>query len=476
MIRVIRSRDIYIITTLLLLNFILKIAYLDFGCISGDEPFTIFYSQQDLADMLSLFKNENNPPLHFILLHFWIKLFGISPFATRFLSLIFSSITVVFIYKLGKKSFNIRVAIIASLIYTFSNYHIFFAHETRVYALFTLLTAVSMYAFLSLSMDIKSKKYFYLLVISNVLLIYSHFFGFFVLAIQALSILSIRDFRRNILKTYSVGLLITFLFYAPYLKIFLSRFFSSAGGTWVSTPRIESLYNILWDFSNAPVNIVIFLLIFLAALVLVLFNKNVNYDPSHSKAVVIWFLFPYLFIFCISFLIPMFIDRYLVFVSIGYYLTLAIAIDFLGRSKYIFYPLSILIIGMMIFTTDIKSGHDNSLKKIVTSIKQSKSVDEAIYLCPNWMNLGFAYHYNIEYFKDYKEINAKLNSENIYPIGSANEINDSILAQKSKIIYLDGWSKYVDPEGLIFKVFNDNYTNVSTDNSRESIVMHEFSK
>lgn len=130
----------------------------------------------------------------------------------------------------------------------------------------------------------------------------------------------------------------------------------------------------------------------------------------------------------------------------------------------------------MIFTTDIKSGHDNSLKKIVTSIKQSKSVDEAIYLCPNWMNLGFAYHYNIEYFKDYKEINAKLNSENIYPIGSANEINDSILAQKSKIIYLDGWSKYVDPEGLIFKVFNDNYTNVSTDNSRESIVIHEFSK
>ena len=52
----------------------------------------------------------------------------------------------------------------------------------------------------------------------------------------------------------------------------------------------------------------------------------------------------------------------------------------------------------------IQNDFDNSLKKIVTSIKQSKSVDEAIYLCPNWMNLGFAYHYNIEYFKDYKEI------------------------------------------------------------------------
>lgn len=461
-----------------MLNFILKIAYLDSGCISGDEPFTIFYAQQDLTDMLSLFKNENNPPLHFILLHFWIKLFGISPFSTRFLSLLFSSATVLFIYKLAKNSFNIRVAFIASLIFTFSNYHIFYSHETRVYPLFTLLTTVSMYSFLSLIKDKKNKRYFFLLATSNILLIYSHFFGFFVLAIQGLSILSIKDLRTNILKEYLLVILITILFYVPYLKIFLTRFASSSGGTWVSPPSFESLYHILWQFSNAPVNTVIFLLILVTALVFVLFTKirNIDYNPSNSKIVLIWFIFPYLFIFSISFLIPMFLDRYLIFISIGYYLILAIAIDYLCSSKWVFYSLSIIIIGMMIFTCDIKSGHDRNLKEVVNSIKQSKDVNTAVYLCPSWISHGFAYHYNIEYFKDYKQLNAKLNSENIFPIYNAQEINDSLLIKKSNIIYLDCSSELIDPKGLILKKFKAKFEIVDVDNSFKGTIKYDFSK
>ena len=460
---------------LLLLNFILKIAYLDYGCISGDEPFTIYYAQQDLTDMLSMFKNENNPPLHFVLLHFWIKLFGISPFSTRFLSLLFSTTTVLFIYKLAKKSFNIRVAVIASLIFTFANYHIFFSHETRVYPLFALLTSVSMFAFMSLIKNKKSKKYFFLLAISNVLLIYSHFFGFFILAIQGLSILSIKDLRKNIIKEYSLITLITLLFFVPYLKIFLTRFSSSSGGTWVSPPNFESLYHNLWKFSNAPVNTVIFIVILVTALVFVFLKKdrNIDYNPSNSKVILIWFLFPYLFIFSISYLIPMFLDRYLIFISLGYYLTLAVAIDYLCSSKWSFYPLSIVVIGMMIFTCDIKSGPNKDLKEIVNLIKESNTV---VYLCPSWLNHGFAYHYNIEYFKDYKQLNTKLNNDNIFPIYNAQEINDSLLTQKTNIIYLDIWSELVDPEGLILKKLKENFEVVNVDKSFKGIIKYDFSK
>ena len=456
----------------------MKIVYLDFGCISGDEPFTIFYAQQDLTDLLSMFKNENNPPLHFVLLHFWIKLFGLSPFSTRFLSLLFSSATVLFIYKLAKKSFNIRVAIIASMLFTFSNYHIFFAHETRVYPLFALLTTVSMYAFLSLIKDKKNKKYFFLLAISNVLLIYSHFFGFFVFVIQGLSILSINYLRTNFLKEYSLVILITILFYIPYLNIFFTRFSSSTGGSWVSPPSFESLYNNLWAFSNEPVNTVVFLLTLVTALAFVFFKKTrtVDYNPSHSKVVLIWFLFPYLFIFSISYLIPMFLDRYLVFISIGYYLTLAIAIDYISSSKWVFYPLSIIITGMMIFTCDIKSGPDKPLKEMVNLIKQSKDANTAVYLCPSWINLGFAYHYNIEYFKDYKQLNTKLNSDNVFSIYNEKGINDSILTQKSNIIYLDSWSELVDPEGLIKKKFSKDFQVIRTDKSFDGMIKYDFSK
>ena len=121
------STEIYVFPTLLLLiNFAIKILYLNAGDIGGDEPFTIFYSQVDFETFANMMKNENNPPLFFLLIHYWIKLFGISAFSTRFLPLIFSTLTVLFIYKTGRKFFNTRLAVLASLIFTLSNFNIFF--------------------------------------------------------------------------------------------------------------------------------------------------------------------------------------------------------------------------------------------------------------------------------------------------------------------------------------------------------------
>ncbi len=478
MIQETKIKERYLPVFLLLLNFFIKVIYLDYGCISGDEPFTLFHAQQSLSDLFALFQNENNPPLHFVLSHFWIELFGITAFASRFLSLIFSTATVYFIYKLAHKSFNIRIAIIASLIYTFSNYHIFFAHEMRVYSLFALLTTISMYAFISLISEKKSRKYFILLILSNALLIYAHFFGFIIIAIQGLSVIWIKELRKNIFKQFSLSALITLVLYAPYFPIFIKRFLSSSGGTWVSPPSIESLYNNLWKFSNAPVNTVTFLSILLAALIFVLIGKTreVKYKKAFSKIVLIWFLFPYLFLFAISFLIPMFLDRYLIFISIAYYLTIAIAIDFLASRKWVFYSLSIIAIGMMTITTNLKSGHNQDLKEVVHLIQESKDAHTAVVICPDWVQLGFSYHYNIEHFKNYRDTEFALNRENIFPVSDVKEINDSLLSQKNKIIYLDGWSELVDPDGLIFNKLNQNYRLINTNSSYKGMKVYTFQK
>jgi mannosyltransferase len=72
---------------LLVLNFILKLLFLGRNDIALDEPFTVFWAQVEFPALFEMLKTENNPPLFFLLLHFWIKIFGISAFSVRFLPL-----------------------------------------------------------------------------------------------------------------------------------------------------------------------------------------------------------------------------------------------------------------------------------------------------------------------------------------------------------------------------------------------------
>jgi len=463
---------------LLLLSFILRIIYLNGGDIAGDEPFTIFYSQADFETFAAMMKNENNPPLFFLLLHFWIKVFGISSFSTRFLPLIFSTVTVLYIYKIGREFFNIRVAIIASLLFAFSNFHIFFAHETRVYSLFALLTTISMYSFLSLVKNKSDRKNFIVLILTNSLLIYSHFFGFFVLMIQFLSVLTIKEIRNTIFKKYLYITFLTFIVYLPYLKILISRFSASAKGTWIPASDIVGLYDNLWKFSNAPVNTVIFLLILLTAIVTVFLKRTriATITSANSKVVIIWFLVPYLLIFLISLITPMFLDRYLIFISIGYYLTIAIAINYIGNINRLFYSLSSVVLFMMFITCNPKKGNERNTKDLVNSISQLKTSKSVVYMCPEWIDLGFVYYYNLDYFKDYKNTRSKLNADRIFPINSAQQVNDSLMAQCESAVYLDGWSVQVDQDNMIYKRLSGIFKNVTYNESYHGYKIYHFTR
>ena len=91
----------FIVLALFLLNIIIKVMYLSFQPISHDEPFTVYHAQFDFYNIIHYLKNYNNPPLFELILHFWIKCFGISPFSVRFLPMLFSSLSVVLFYKIG---------------------------------------------------------------------------------------------------------------------------------------------------------------------------------------------------------------------------------------------------------------------------------------------------------------------------------------------------------------------------------------
>ena len=87
------------------------------------------------------------------------------------------------IYIIGKQIFDIYVGILSSLLIAFSVFHIQYSQEARTYSISVLLTLISMYFFIEL---LKKMNYRILIgyVLSSILLIYSHIYGFFIIIAQ----------------------------------------------------------------------------------------------------------------------------------------------------------------------------------------------------------------------------------------------------------------------------------------------------
>jgi mannosyltransferase len=452
----------YIPLFLVAINFIIKILYLDKMSIANDEPFSICIAQMDISSIISQLSKGNNPPLFEIILHYWIRLWGISPFSTRFLPFLFSVATVYLIYKISLDFFNHRIAILSGLIFTFANYQIYFSHETRVYSLFALLTAISMYAYLSLVKNRGSKTKFIVLTLANIFLCYSHFFGIFVPIIQIVSCLLFKEVRIKISKLCLVSFSILFVSYIPYLKVFFTRFIdSTTKGTWVPPASFEDLYTMLWRFSNSPVTTIVFITILLMATIKATLNQH-DKISVYTKIIIVWFIFPYFIMFFsslkyLSFNIPVFLDRYVIFISIGFYLLVAIATNYIFRRFKLKRYLMLFPVVFMLATCNPNVDNKRHVAELIAKVKELKTNKTFVYFTPDFFDINFAYYYNINYFKDFdkRNLTAKmrenLSSEHIYPIADPNQINTDLACDAERILFLDASNQYSQFAPTVFE-------------------------
>jgi hypothetical protein len=461
---------------LVLLNLVLKMLYLGHRDLALDEPFTIFYAQADLRSLFEMLKTENNPPLHFVIMHYWIRVFGISAFAARFPSMLFSVFTVYFVYRIGKDFLSVRTGILAALIFTFSSYQMQFAHEARVYPLFTFLTVLSMFLFLRMSVYPGKKSLLAGYAVTCMLLVYSHFFGWIVLFLQLLSCLVLKEFRPGLFKRVLTGLAFTVLFYTPYFWIFISRFLTAAGaGTWVPAPLLSDLYTMIWRFSNAPVTTVFFLLALLSGLV-TFFIKGEKYADIRPslKTIMIWFFIPYIMMFLVSFKIPVFLDRYVIFLSPAFYLLVAAALDHTGKKPEIYYPLAFISVLLMAVTFRPDVDNNRRIRDAVMKIKELKGENTLLFICPGWADKGFAYYYNEDIFRNYRAFDNDLNRDNVFPLNSAEQIDTNLVKQARDVLYFEDWSELVDKDHRIFYLFPKYFQSRETFKFKESFILTHY--
>lgn len=452
-------KDYKIIIVLIVLQLFVTLPFISSAPISIDEPFSIFYAQQDLKDMMSVFMNENNPPLHFVLLHYWINLFGISPVAVRSLSLLFSVLTIPVLYRFGKKILNKNFSILLICFMIFSTFNHYHALEARVYSLMVLLTVLifdEIYNLIFLQ-----KFSFIKLSLWNALLMYSHYLGG-VVVIMELVILGLFFFKlskQKIIYFISSGI-ISLILYAPALILLIERVSDfSKNGTWVAKPQVSELYGNIIRFFNAKYS---FFLIGLMILALVFYNRKLIVSDKFNgvftqKNIFVFLIFglSYFGMYLFSILKqPIFIDRYILFTTPFLFTSFLIIVKYLLFEKKSKLILPFVVLPMAIFCKYIPDT-DRDPNEIAEFVTDFKTENTQVLICPPFYDLTFIYHFDRESFKDYKTVNSISNVHSIYSMNE--DLINSLNNFKGSVFFVDAKSDFLFPDNSILKDLKNKF-------------------
>lgn len=408
-----RLINVLLISALMLTAFIVRFIYVGKTDIGNDECFSLYYSQ---FSTLEIFKSlitgdgfaADNPPLWELILSVWIKIFGIGLLSLRSLSLLFNVLTIIPLYQLANDFFSRRIAVGTSLLYIFSSFSLFLSHEGRVYSLVGFLAVCSVYLFMK-QCENPNKSRWLLLLLSNVLLVYSHYMAaFWILAMEFSVIILFKDLRKSLWKglLFLIIGLLTFCF--PLIPVVIERFMDSGmHGTWVEKCKgISDLYSMICTFTNAPVPTVFAIMIMLSSLVKMVTSLKTNkLKLSPSLLIVIFWIIPLILSFVLSFIVGFFLNRYFYFLMPFYLLTIVLCINYLFPEKKIYRVIvECILFFSLLFSFKMDSGamryggwkgDVSNVAHRLMELKQEK--DACVIISPNWIDKQLVYYFDEEH-------------------------------------------------------------------------------
>jgi hypothetical protein len=207
-----------------------------------DEGISVGIASHPLNQIPHLLGEDGSPPLFYVVLHFWMRLFGTSPAATHVLPLVVSLLCIPLAYWAGTRLFDRRAGIVAAALFATNPFLNWYSTETRMYPLVVALSILGVtWAWLA----VRDRSWITGIgaVLAYTGLLYTHDWGVYLTAVTALVLfglaLSGRDHRLAAAVALATGA--TFALWAPWLPSFLSQAQNTAA-PWAVRPEIPDFF------------------------------------------------------------------------------------------------------------------------------------------------------------------------------------------------------------------------------------------
>jgi uncharacterized membrane protein len=289
------------------------------SCLWFDEIFSVHAATHSWATILRFVaKDLIHPPLFYLLLKVWILAGGDGIFWLRLFPVLISVAAIVpFLYLTRELKLSDWSRSIAYLLFAVNGSLIRYSQEVRMYSLLLCISLVSIWLFV---------RYFHkgkglpVLIIVNVVLVYTHYFGWFVLLSE---VAAIAIFQRIKIRAVLIMLGITLLSFLPWASaVWLATMDGSQLGQnigWMQRPGIfatvQTGFNLVEPFyypaSNAePFTILIvsvpLILVIIAGLIIgTVSGRNMETEKWETKRLLaIFIVLPLVAAFAVSWIAP----------------------------------------------------------------------------------------------------------------------------------------------------------------------------
>lgn len=303
---------------LLAAGFVLRIYHLSEFSVWIDEANTVRIARMGFADMIGALSLDSSPPLYYLLLKFWMFLFGEGPIAVRLLSVAFGTALIGYIFVVGRRFFSWETGLIAAALITVAPAQILHAQQCRMYTLLPLL-ALGAFHCLKNASDTGSRTWMAGWCACIIGALYTHNYGWFIFP-ACLGILIFNgELRRRPLPWFLAATAIGFV-YLPWTPIFWKQLQIGAQNSW---------YQPIWDALGAHGNFFytldsffggrkslsftwakpdawiiprwLFFMAVAAWATFTLFRKEVDpIVPKHTRDILAFLLIPLIFVILIS--------------------------------------------------------------------------------------------------------------------------------------------------------------------------------
>ena len=202
-----------------------------------DEALSVHIASLGFGDMIDALRHDGHPSFYYLLLGWWMDLFGDSNGAVRALSGLFSLATVPVLWAIGRRR-SLGLASVAALIALTSPYLLRYGTEARMYALVSFLVACGWLA-AERAVDAPNPRRLALVAVVTAALIHTHYWSFWLIgaACLILAFTFVREpDRRPLVLRLGIAIAAGAATFVVWLPVFFEQL-GSTGTPWAARAR-----------------------------------------------------------------------------------------------------------------------------------------------------------------------------------------------------------------------------------------------